>query len=67
MHTIDRLPPRLQRYKMRLMRFNIKDVRHIPGKLHYTDTLSRKIQDTVRTVQGTVKVRFKCDRRLASI
>ena len=43
-HTIDKLPPRLQRYKMRLMRFNIKDVRHVPGKYHYTaDTLSRKL------------------------
>ena len=27
-HTIDKLPPRLQRYKMRLVKFNIKDVRH---------------------------------------
>ena len=52
-HTIDKLPPRLQRCKMRLMRFNIKDVRHIPGKLHYTaDTLSRKIPEG--TVQQTV-------------
>ncbi|CAB3983327.1 Transposon Ty3-G Gag-Pol poly [Paramuricea clavata] len=31
-HTIDKLPPRLQRYKMRLMRFHIKDVRHVPWK-----------------------------------
>ena len=52
-HTIDKLPPRLQRYKMRFMRFNIKDVRHIPGKLHYTaETLSRKIPEG--TVQPTV-------------
>lgn len=43
-HTIDKLPPRILRYKMRLMRFNIKDVRHVSGKLLYTaDTLSRKI------------------------
>ena len=43
-HTIDKLPPRLQRYKMRLMRFNIKAVNHVPGKYHYTaDTLSRKL------------------------
>ena len=43
-HTIDKLPPRLQRYKMKLMRFNIKDVNHIPGKYLYTaDTLSRKL------------------------
>ena len=35
------------------MRFNIKDVRHTPGKLHYTaDTLSRKIPEG--TVQPTV-------------
>ncbi len=44
-HTIDKLPPRrIQRYKMRLMRFHIKEVRYVPGKEHYTaDTLSRKI------------------------
>ena len=42
--TVDKLPPRLQRYKMRLMRFNLKDVQHVPGKYHYTaDTLSKKI------------------------
>ncbi|CAB4002615.1 Hypothetical predicted protein, partial [Paramuricea clavata] len=53
-HTIDKLPPRLQRYKMRLMRFHIKDVRHVPGKLHYTaDTRSRKIPES--TVQPTVE------------
>jgi hypothetical protein len=53
-HTIDKLPPRLQRYKMRLMRFHIKDGRHVPGKLHYTaDTLSRKIPES--TVQPTVE------------
>lgn len=46
-HTIDKLPPRLQRYKMRLMRFNIKEVQHIPGKHHYTaDTLSRKLANS---------------------
>ena len=45
-HTIDKLPPRLQRYKMRLIRFHIKDVQHVPWKLHYTaDTLSRKIAE----------------------
>ena len=38
---------------MRLMKFNIKDVRYIPGKLHCTaDTLSRKIPEG--TVQPTV-------------
>ena len=39
---------------MRLIRFHIKDVRHVPGKLHYTaDTLSRKIPES--TVQPTVE------------
>ncbi|CAB4040675.1 Transposon Tf2-8 poly [Paramuricea clavata] len=39
---------------MRLMRFHIKDVQHVPGKLHYTaDTLSRKIPES--TVQPTVE------------
>lgn len=40
--TIDKLPPRTQRYKMRLMRFCIKAVHHVEGKYYYTaDTLSR--------------------------
>ncbi len=44
-HTLDKLPPRVQRYKMRLMKFNIKDVQHVPGKYHYTaDILSRKLE-----------------------
>ena len=53
-HTLDKLTPRLQRYKMRLMRFHINDVRHIPGKLHYTaDTLSRQIPKG--TIQPTIE------------
>ena len=52
--TIDKLPPRLQRYKMRLMRFNIKAVNHVPGKYHYTaDTLSRKLANP-NTVPPTI-------------
>ena len=52
-HTIAKLSPRLQHSKMTLMIFSIKDVHHIPGKLHYTaDTLSRKILEG--TVQPTV-------------
>ena len=44
----------LQCYKMRLMKFNIKDVRHIPGKRHYTaNTLSRKIPK--ETIQPTIE------------
>ena len=43
-HTIDKLPPKIQWYKMKFMSFNIMDVHHVSGKLLYTaDTLSRKI------------------------
>ena len=41
-HSLDQLPPRVQRLRMRLMRFNIKRMVHVPGKQIYTsDTLSR--------------------------
>ena len=41
-HSLDQLPPRVQRFRMRLMRFNIKRMVHMPGKQMYTsDTLSR--------------------------
>ena len=40
--SLDQLPPRIQRLRMRLMRFNIKRMVHVPGKQMYTsDTLSR--------------------------
>ena len=41
-HSLDQLPPRVQRLRMRLMRFDIKRMVHVPGKQMYTsDTLSR--------------------------
>ena len=41
-HCLDQLPPRIQRIRMRLMRFNIQEMIHVPGKNMYTsDTLSR--------------------------
>ena len=41
-HSLDQLPPILQRLRMRLMRFNINRMVHVPGKQIYTsDTLSR--------------------------
>ena len=41
-HCLDQLPPRIQRFRMRLMRFNIQSILHVPGKEMYTpDTLSR--------------------------
>jgi hypothetical protein len=39
--SLDELPPRIQRFKMRLMRYTF-DIVHVPGKELYTaDTLSR--------------------------
>ena len=41
-HCLDQLPPRIRHFRMRLMRFNIKSILHVPGKEMYTpDTLSR--------------------------
>ena len=31
-HCLDQLPPRIQRFRMRLMRFNIQEMIHVPGK-----------------------------------
>lgn len=47
--SLDELPPRIQRMKMRLMRFCYNIV-HVPGKELYTaDTLSRAPLDTTHT------------------
>ena len=41
-HCLDQLLPRIQRFRMRLLRFNIESMIHVPGKEMYTsDTLSR--------------------------
>ena len=41
-YVLDKLPPRIQRFRMRLMRFLVKEMNHVPGKQMYTsDTLSR--------------------------
>ena len=34
-HCLDQLPPRIQRFRMWLMRFNIKSILHVPGKEMY--------------------------------
>ena len=39
---LDQLLPRIQRFRMRMMRFHFKEVKHIPGKKMYIyDALSR--------------------------
>ena len=46
-HCLDQLPPRIQRFRMRLLRFNIESMMHVPGKEMYTsDTLSRLMART---------------------
>ena len=43
-YTLEQVPPRIQRFRMRLMRFNIRDMKHVPGKEMYTsDMLSRQL------------------------
>ena len=52
--TIDKLPPRTQRYNMRLIRLNIKAVYYVEGKCYYTaDTLSRKLAN-ITTATPTI-------------
>ena len=42
MHSLDQLPPRIQRFRMRLMRFHFNEISHVPGKkMNITDALSR--------------------------
>ena len=41
-HTLDQLPPRIQRLRMWLMRFHFKEIKHVPGKkIYIADALSR--------------------------
>ena len=40
--TLNEVPPRIQRLRMRRMRFHLKEVNHVPGKeLYIADALSR--------------------------
>ena len=40
--TLDKVPPRVQRLRMRLMRFHFKEVNHVPRKeMYIADALSR--------------------------
>ena len=53
-HTLDQLPPRIQRFRMRLMRFHFKEIKHVPGKkLYIADALSR-LQTRNQTVKSTI-------------
>ena len=53
-HTLDQLPPRIQRFRMRLMRFHFKEIKHVPRKkLYIPDALSR-LQIRSQTVKPTI-------------
>ena len=55
-HSIYQLPPRIQRMRMRLMRFHIKSLVHIPGKEMYaSDMLSRMIPKGGNVVQNELE------------
>ena len=43
-YTHEQVPSRIQRFRMRLMRFNIRNVKHVPGKEMYrSNILSRQL------------------------
>ena len=55
-HTLDRHSPKTQRFRMRLMRFHLKENKHVPGKKMYiADALSR-FQIRSQTVKSTTDV-----------
>ena len=55
-HSIDQLPPRIQRMRMRLMRFHIKSLIHIPGKEMYaSNMLSRMIPKDGNAMQNELE------------
>ena len=52
---LKKLPPRIQRFRMRLMRFNLHNIVHIPGKEMYTsDALSRLVTGSLTTNNDSV-------------
>lgn len=39
--TLDQLPPRIERFRMRLVRFHFKELKHVPKKkIYIADALS---------------------------
>ena len=53
-HTLNQPPPRIQRFRMPLMRFHLKEINHVPGKnMYIADALSR-LQVRDKVVQSTI-------------
>ena len=53
-HTLDQLPPRIQTFRMPLMRFHIKEIKHVPGKNLYIANALSKLQIRSQTVKSTI-------------
>ena len=54
-HTSDQIPPRIQRFRMRLMRFDLQKMIHVPGKQMYTsDALSRLVTKPANSEESVI-------------
>ena len=54
-HMLEKLQPRIQRFRMRLMRVNLHKIVHIPSKEMYTsDALSRLVTSSLTTNNDSV-------------
>ena len=53
-HTLDQLTLRIQRFRIRLMGFHLKEVKHVPGKEMYIADLLSRLQAGNQTAQSTI-------------
>ena len=53
-HTLDQIPPRIQRLRMHLMHFHIKKLTHVPVKEHYTPHALSRMQSVNHSGQATI-------------
>ena len=52
-HTLDQLPPR--RFRMRLMRFHLKEIKHVLGKQMYIANALSRLQTQSQETQPTIQ------------
>lgn len=49
-HTLDKVPPHIQRFRMRLMRSDLQKMIYVPGKQMYTsDALSSLVKKSAES------------------
>ena len=53
-HSLDQLPPRIQRFRMKLMRFHFKEISHVPGQKMYIAYALSRLQDQHADPQPTI-------------